>query len=109
MLSRSSRSHTFSPVDAITGSSAFAIGYLSHVAADVPWHLLGGNLEELGFLLWPVTSMPEYYWIEPIGTIGGTTVTTLWLEAVIVFAGVVLWAYDRAPGCGWLLRRIADW
>lgn len=77
---------------------AFAVGYLSHVAADVPWHLLSGEYRELGFLLWPLTPMPEYTGTKPLGTVAGLEVTTLWLEAVIVAAGVALWWRDGRPG-----------
>ncbi|WP_252700554.1 metal-dependent hydrolase [Natronosalvus vescus] len=83
---------------------AFAIGYASHLAADVPWHLLAGEYDELGFLLWPITNMPEYTGVKPLGTIGSVAVTTLWLEAAIFVAGVVLWWHDGRPGLG-LVRR----
>ncbi|MCU4971739.1 metal-dependent hydrolase [Halobacteria archaeon AArc-m2/3/4] len=77
---------------------AFAIGLLSHVATDVPWHLLSGDYHELGFLLWPVTHMPEYTGTKPLGTVGGLEVTTLWLEGIVVVAGVTLWWRDGRPG-----------
>jgi hypothetical protein len=85
---------------------AFAIGYLSHVATDVPWHLLAGDYHELGFLLWPVTHMPEYTGTTTLGTVGGFEVTTLWLEAVILLAGVALWVRDGMPGASILSRRL---
>lgn len=79
---------------------AFAVGYGSHVAADVPWHLLAGDYRELGFLLWPVTEMPEYSGVKPIGTVPGLGLeaTTLWLEAVVFVAGIALWWADGRPG-----------
>ncbi|WP_306057667.1 metal-dependent hydrolase [Natronococcus wangiae] len=77
---------------------AFAVGYLSHLATDVPWHLLSGDLDELGFLLWPLTPMPEYTGTKPLGTVVGLEVTTLWLEAVVLVAGVALWWSDGRPG-----------
>ena len=85
---------------------AFAIGYLSHVAADVPWHVLSGDSHELGFLLWPVTYMPEYSGVKPLGTVGGVEVTTLWLEAPILVAGLALWIYDGAPGAAVVRDRL---
>ncbi|TYL37664.1 hydrolase [Natronococcus pandeyae] len=85
---------------------AFAIGYLSHVATDVPWHLLSGDYDELGFLLWPVTHMPEYTGTKPLGTVAGLEITTLWLEAVVLFAGVALWWIDGRPGVEWLRNRV---
>ncbi|WP_331236251.1 metal-dependent hydrolase [Natronorarus salvus] len=85
---------------------AFAIGYLSHVVTDVPWHVLAGDYHELGFLLWPVTSMPDYSGVKPLGTVGGLEVTTLWLEAPILVAGLALWIRDGAPGAGVVRDRI---
>lgn len=85
---------------------AFAIGYLSHIATDVPWHVLSGDFHELGFLLWPITPMPPYTGVKPLGTLPGleAEVTTLWLEAVILIAGVALWWVDGRPGLGALRR-----
>ncbi|AXR78601.1 metal-dependent hydrolase [Natrarchaeobaculum sulfurireducens] len=84
---------------------AFAIGYGSHIAADVPWHVLAGDYHELGFLLWPVTPMPAYSGVKTLGTVGGLEVTTLWLEAVIFVGGVALWWADGRPGLDLLGRR----
>ncbi|SNR32161.1 metal-dependent hydrolase [Halorubrum vacuolatum] len=83
---------------------AFAVGYLSHLAADVPWHVLAGDYDELGFLLWPVTHMPPYSGVKVLGEIGGVAVTTLWLEIVIFVVGVAVWVRDGKPGLG-LVRR----
>ncbi|WP_436347582.1 metal-dependent hydrolase [Natronorubrum sp. FCH18a] len=77
---------------------AFAIGSLSHVATDVPWHVLSGDFDELGFLLWPITEMPAYSGTKPLGTVGGLEITTLWIEATILAAGVALWWADGRPG-----------
>lgn len=77
---------------------AFATGSISHVTADVPWHLLSREYHELGFLLWPITPMPPYTGTTTLASLGGIEVTTLWIEAVILVAGVALWAYDGAPG-----------
>ncbi len=79
---------------------AFAIGYLSHVATDIPWHVLSGDFDELGFLLWPVTEMPAYTGVKPLGTVAGIEITTLWLEAVILVAAVACWWMDGRPGVG---------
>lgn len=77
---------------------AFAIGYGSHLAADVPWHVIAGDYHELGFLLWPLTEMPAYSGVKSLGTVGGLEVTTLWLEGLILVAGVALWVVDGTPG-----------
>ncbi len=77
---------------------AFAIGYGSHLASDVPWHLLSGDYDELGFLLWPITPMPEYTGTKSLGAVFGVEITTLWVEVVILFAGIALWWHDGRPG-----------
>ena len=77
---------------------AFAVGYLSHVAADVPWHVLSGAVDELGFLLWPLTEMPAYTGVKPLGEVAGLSVTTLWIEAVVLLVGFALWIADGLPG-----------
>lgn len=87
---------------------AFAIGYGSHVAADVPWHVLAGDYEELGFLLWPVTEMPAYSGVKPIGSVAGVEITTLWLEGVIFVAGVSVWLYDGRPGLEIVRRYVRN-
>lgn len=38
---------------------AFSCGYLTHLAADGLYPLLGGEFADLGYLLWPVTSIPS--------------------------------------------------
>lgn len=88
---------------------AFAAGYLSHLATDVPWHVLAGDFHELGFLLWPVTPMPPYTGTKPLGTLPGleATVTTLWLEAVVLVAGVGLWWMDGKPGLETVVRALS--
>ncbi len=85
---------------------AFVTGYSSHIATDVPWHVLSGDFHELGFLLWPLTDMPPYTGVKYLGTVGGVEVTTLWLEAIILVAGVTLWWHDGRPGVG-VCRRLA--
>ena len=87
---------------------AFVVGYGSHIAADVPWHVLSWDLHELGFLFWPVTEMPPYTGVKPLGTIAGTEVTTLWLEAAIVVLAVALWIRDGTPALRGVRRAIAD-
>ncbi len=77
---------------------AFAVGILSHIATDVPWHLLSGEHHELGFLLWPITPMAPYTGTKPVGTLGGVEVTTLWVELVILVCGIALWIADGTPG-----------
>ena len=84
---------------------AFAIGYGSHLAADIPWHLLSGEYHELGFLFWPITTMPPYTGVKTIWMGAGLEITTLWLEAVIGLIGVIVWWFDGRPGIGILKDR----
>ncbi len=77
---------------------AFAVGYLSHVAADVPWHVLAGDFDELGFLLFPITRMPQYTGTKTLGTVGGVEITTLWIEAALFVFGIRVWWIDGRPG-----------
>ncbi|SFC11180.1 LexA-binding, inner membrane-associated putative hydrolase [Halobiforma haloterrestris] len=88
---------------------AFAVGYLSHVATDVPWHVLSGDVHELGFLLWPITPMPPYSGTKPLATVPGleVTVTTLWLEAVVLVAGIGRWWVDGKPGLEAVSRALS--
>lgn len=87
---------------------AVAVGILTHVATDVPWHVLAGTYAELGFLLWPITPMPAYTGVKPLATVGGYEVTTLWLEAPVFLAGVTLWWHDGRPGATALGKRVRN-
>lgn len=77
---------------------AFAIGYFSHILADIPWHILAGDYHELGFLLWPVTEMPAYSGVKVVANIGSVEITTLWLEGGLFLLGVLVWWRDGCPG-----------
>ena len=87
---------------------AFAIGYCAHIVADIPWHVLAGDFQELGFLFWPVTEMPAYSGVKAVGTVGGIDITTLWFEGVIFVVGVVIWWYDGHPGGDVVYRYLRD-
>lgn len=77
---------------------AFAFGYGAHLAGDALWPLVLGLYDELGFLLWPVTHMPAYQGTKPLVEVGGTTVTTTWVELPLFALAVVLWWHDGRPG-----------
>ena len=76
----------------------FAVGYLSHLAADALWPLVLGEYDELGFLLWPITEMPPYEGVKPLVTIDSLTITTLWVEVGLLVIGVLVWSRDGWPG-----------
>lgn len=84
--------------------TGFAVGYLAHPPADALWPLVLGLEEELGFLLWPVIHSPEYAGQKPLFAVGGTTVTTLWVELPLLALGLAVWWRDGAPG----LRAVRD-
>ncbi len=85
---------------------AFAIGYLSHIVADIPWHVLAGDFHELGFLLWPITPMPSYEGTKTIATVAGIEITTTWPEVLLLIGGVALWWRDGQPGASWIRSQI---
>ncbi|MFT4946596.1 MAG: hypothetical protein ACI8TL_000832 [Natronomonas sp.] len=66
---------------------AFPIGYGSHLASDAVVPLYHGAYDELGYLLWPLSSAPEYD--EPTSVLGALRelpeLSTLFL-AELVFA-----------------------
>lgn len=84
---------------------AFAVGYLSHLAADAVWPLLLWLPEELRYLGWPVTRQPPYEGTKVLATVGEVTVTTLWVELPLLAAAVALWWADGRPGVGVLSRE----
>lgn len=77
---------------------AFAVGYLAHPPADALWPLAFGAFEELGFLLWPVAHSPDYPSQRPLADLGGATVTTTWVELLLLAVALVVWWRDGAPG-----------
>lgn len=80
---------------------AFAVGYFSHLLADAVWPLVLRIPEELRYLGWPLTQQPVYDGIKPLVIIGGTTVTTVWVELALLLAAIVLWWRDGQPGLQW--------
>lgn len=83
---------------------AFAVGVLSHPAADALWPLVVGEYAELGFLLWPVFSSPAYEGTKVLFVVGDVAVTSRWVEWPLLAAAVLLWWRDGTPG----LEPIAD-
>lgn len=87
--------------------TAFAVGYLSHPVADAVWPLALGLYDELGFLLWPLTHSPAYEGQKALLAAGDVTVTTLWVELVLLAVALVVWGRDGAPGLEIVRRRLA--
>jgi hypothetical protein len=80
-------------------STAFGVGYVSHLFGDGIGAIVSSDFGGLGYLLWPVTDVPSgdtgsfvefFLALEP---------TPLMLVGVVltVVAGVV-WVYDGMPG-----------
>lgn len=88
-------------------ATAFAVGALSHPLADALWPLVLGLLDELGFLLWPITPSPPYEGTKPLLDLGAATVTTLWVELVLLALALVVWWRDGRPGLGAVGRRVS--
>lgn len=88
---------------------AFAVGYLSHPVADAVWPFAFGAYEELGFLLWPITHSPDYPGQRLLLTVDGLTVTTLWVELLLLVAALGLWWQDGKPGAGCLRTTVSRW
>lgn len=86
--------------------AGFAVGLLSHPVADATFPLLLGRLDELGFLLWPTTYSPPYVGNKPLFDAGPLTVTTLWVDVLVLALGVVAWVRDGRPGFGTLRSRV---
>lgn len=80
--------------------TGFAVGYLSHPAADALWPLLLGRYDELGYLLWPVTHSPPYEGTKELIALGNITVTSLWVELLLLAVAVLAWWRDGKPGIG---------
>jgi hypothetical protein len=89
---------------------AFAIGYLSHLAADLAYPALSGEYEGVGMLLWPAISQPDIdeteYTILEVLREGAFTPTGLF-ELVLFGAVTALWVSHRAPGL-WLCLKAAQ-
>jgi hypothetical protein len=84
---------------------AFAVGYLSHLAADGLYSALAGEWSNLAYLAWPLVEQPPetgYSILEMLIT-GAQTPTGIFEFGLFVVAAS-LWRYDRMPG----LRTLYD-
>ncbi len=88
-------------------SVAFAVGHLSHLAADSVYPLLRGDWEGLHFLLWPVlpqTSSETSYTILEV-LIASTLSVTGAFELLLFCVATALWISHRMPGL-WLCLNV---
>jgi len=85
---------------------AFAIGYLSHLIGDAFGPILSGELHGLGYLLWPLTSVPSggtRSFVEFFLSLEFTP--SLLFGLIVTLLGVGLWVYDGLPGVVDLARE----
>jgi hypothetical protein len=105
-----------------TRGAAFAVGYLSHLPADVLYGpLTDGGPVTVDALLWPVvTRTPSngegllttvLYYVGEYRSFLATPRALYYLlfEATLVGLAVALWVADGAPGVGLLRRATARW
>ena len=87
--------------DRLEVATAFVIGHLSHLLADIPPSVLTGDLSGTEFLLWPRVDQPAE---EPVGGILDAILTYYtmgayeWFQLGIFVVGAVVWYRDGAPG-----------
>lgn len=95
-------------VDRVREATAFAIGHLSHLLADVPPSVLTGDRSGTAFLLWPLIDQPAE---EPVGGVFDAILTYYtmgayeWAQFGIFAVGAVVWYRDGAPGLAYVLNR----
>lgn len=101
--------------------AAWALGYLSHLVGDIfsPMAVLEMDID-LGFLFWPVISVPIsthggfiqtvlYYATESVAFIFSPLgILFLAAEMSILSAAVALWIYDGYPGWKVVTARFRD-
>lgn len=85
---------------------AFAVGLLSHPATDAVFPFLLGRFDEIGFLLWPLTHSPPYVGNKPLFGVADITVTTRWVDLVVLATALALWWRDGRPGLEPIVDRV---
>lgn len=77
----------------------FAIGYTSHLAADILYPVLAGEFNEVSFLLWPVLSVTGGSATGILAFFLELQVTTsVVFEITLVAAALATWIRDGTPG-----------
>lgn len=105
-----------------TLGAAFAVGYLSHLPADVLYGpLTDGGPVSVDSLLWPVVAQTPsngeglfttvLYYVGEYRSFLATPRAPYYLlfEVTLVGLAVALWVADGAPGVGLLRRAAARW
>ncbi|MCU4741560.1 metal-dependent hydrolase [Natronoglomus mannanivorans] len=95
--------------DRVELGTAFVLGHVSHLLADIPPSVATNGVSELTFLFWPVLEQPEY---ESVGGIldgflrysmGGYE----WAQLGLFFLMIVVWYRDGMPGLTYVRLTIA--
>lgn len=79
---------------------AFAVGHLSHLAADAVYPVLEGEWVDVYYLLWPVLQDPDPVTDATIieTMVSSTLSPTGVFEAVLLLLAAALWVADGTPG-----------
>jgi len=90
-----------------TVTTAFSVGYVSHLFGDALRPALAGNYQSLAFLAWPVLPPVRYETEGSLFAKFATIDLTSAAGSELVFALVVLglWYADGTPGLG-LVKRL---
>ena len=79
--------------------TAFAIGYCSHLIGDALGPVVTRDISSLGYVLWPLTTVPDGGTRSFIEFFLTLDVTPLFIvDLVLTGAGLFLWVSDGLPG-----------
>jgi hypothetical protein len=89
-------------------ATAFAIGYVVHLATDLPLAIFSGDFSDTTFLFWPVLEQPEY--ANPGGILEGflrySTGTYEWIQLGLVVLAFLVWYQHKKPGVAYIRVQI---
>lgn len=97
--------------------TAFVVGYLSHIPADLLYPVLLGEQPLYRAFIWPLATaegsvrqgflanFAHYFlrFVEFLSTTRG--VFYLSMELLLLLSALTAWIFDGCPGTGWLFRR----
>ncbi len=96
--------------DRLEVGTAFVIGHVSHVIADIPPSALRGDFSGTEFLLWPVVEQPPE---EPVGGILDAILTYYALgpyeilQFGLFIGAAIVWYRDGMPGLEYVRSIVA--
>jgi hypothetical protein len=79
---------------------AFALGYLSHLAADGLAPVVEGEYRQLGYLFWPITAPPQSGGKESFLEFFSSLEASPWVlfGVGLTMVGIAAWGRDGYPG-----------